>query len=80
MDPYSSGALYAPAFREAGVPLVALVTAPKPPDVCAASYRPEDPRTRCQPRRPTMRDPTMQVSRRALGRRAKKLGLTIAKG
>ncbi|NBD08488.1 ATP-grasp domain-containing protein [Corallococcus silvisoli] len=42
VDPYSSGALYAPAFREAGVPSVALVTAPAPPDVYAASYRPED--------------------------------------
>ncbi len=42
VDPYSSGAIYAPAFREAGVPVVALVTAPTPPDVYAASYRPED--------------------------------------
>jgi biotin carboxylase len=42
VDPYSSGALYAPAFREAGVPVVALVTAPAPPDVYAGSYRPED--------------------------------------
>lgn len=42
VDPYSSGALYAPAFREAGVPVVALVTASTPPDVYAASYRPED--------------------------------------
>lgn len=42
VDPYSSGAMYAPAFREAGVPVVALVTAPAPPDVYAASYRPED--------------------------------------
>jgi len=42
VDPYSSGALYAPAFREAGVPVVAVVTAPTPPEVYAASYRPED--------------------------------------
>jgi biotin carboxylase len=42
VDPYSSGALYAPAFREAGVPVVAVVTAPTPPQVYAASYRPED--------------------------------------
>ncbi|MBN1204310.1 MAG: ATP-grasp domain-containing protein [Myxococcaceae bacterium] len=42
VDPYSSGALYAPAFREAGVPTIALVTAPTPPDVYASSYRPED--------------------------------------
>jgi biotin carboxylase len=42
VDPYSSGALYAPAFRDAGVPVVAVVTAPRPPDVYAASYRPED--------------------------------------
>lgn len=42
VDPYSSGALYAPAFRDAGVPVVALQTAASPPDVYAASYRPED--------------------------------------
>jgi biotin carboxylase len=42
VDPYSSGALLAPAFRDAGVPVVALVSAPQPPSVYAASYRPED--------------------------------------
>ncbi|MEO7736155.1 MAG: ATP-grasp domain-containing protein [Kofleriaceae bacterium] len=42
VDPYSSGALYAAAFREAGVPVIAVVTAPTPPEVYAASYRPDD--------------------------------------
>jgi biotin carboxylase len=42
VDPYSSGALYAPAFLEAGVPVVALVSGPAPPDVYAGSYRPDD--------------------------------------
>jgi len=42
VDPYSSGALFAPAFREAGVPVVAVVSAPEPPAVYASSYRPRD--------------------------------------
>jgi len=42
VDPYSSGALFAPAFREAGVPVVAVVSAPEPPAVYASSYRPGD--------------------------------------
>lgn len=42
VDPYSSGALLAPAFADAGVPVVAVVTAPEPPAVYASSYRPGD--------------------------------------
>lgn len=42
VDPYSSGALYAPAFAEFGVPVVAVLSAPAPPDVYASSYRPGD--------------------------------------
>lgn len=41
VDPYSSGALFAPAFAAAGVPVVAVVSSPAPPAVYAASYRPE---------------------------------------
>lgn len=42
VDPYSSGALLAPAFAEAGVRPVAVVSSPEPPEVYAASYRPGD--------------------------------------
>lgn len=42
VDPYSSGAMFAPAFKDAGVPVVAVVSAPQPPAVYAASYRPAD--------------------------------------
>ena len=42
VDPYSSGALLAPAFTAAGVPVVAVVTGPRPPEVYASSYRPAD--------------------------------------
>lgn len=42
VDPYSSGACFAPAFREVGVPVVAVVSSPAPPEVYASSYRPED--------------------------------------
>ncbi|WDZ83714.1 ATP-grasp domain-containing protein [Micromonospora cathayae] len=42
VDPYSSGALYAPALTAAGVPVVAVLSAPQPPEVYAASYRPHD--------------------------------------
>ena len=39
VDPYSSGAMLAPAFLAAGVPVTAVVTGPQPPAVYAASYR-----------------------------------------
>jgi biotin carboxylase len=42
VDPYSSGAFFAPAFMEAGVSVVAVLSSPTPPDVYAASYRPQD--------------------------------------
>jgi biotin carboxylase len=42
VDPYSSGALFAEAFAQAGVPAVAVVSGPEPPEVYAASYRPGD--------------------------------------
>ncbi|MBW4503329.1 MAG: ATP-grasp domain-containing protein [Scytonema hyalinum WJT4-NPBG1] len=42
VDPYSSGAFFAPAFAEAGVPVVAVVSSPAPPEVYASSYRPQD--------------------------------------
>ncbi|HEX6075020.1 MAG TPA: ATP-grasp domain-containing protein [Micromonosporaceae bacterium] len=42
IDPYSSGALYAPAFTASGVPVVAVLSAPEPPDVYASTYRPQD--------------------------------------
>lgn len=42
VDPYSSGAFYAPAFAKQGVPVIAVQTALTPPDVYATSYRPED--------------------------------------
>lgn len=42
VDPYSSGAFYAPAFAEAGIPVVGVVSAPIPPAVYAASYREAD--------------------------------------
>ncbi|KAA2267047.1 ATP-grasp domain-containing protein [Solihabitans fulvus] len=42
VDPYSSGALFAPAFRAAGVPVVAVLSGPEPPEVYASSYVPED--------------------------------------
>jgi biotin carboxylase len=42
VDPYSSGALFAPAFREFGVEPVAVLSGPQPPDVYASSYRPKD--------------------------------------
>jgi biotin carboxylase len=42
VDPYSSGALYAPAFAEHGVPVVAVVSGPTPPPAFAPSYRPQD--------------------------------------
>lgn len=42
VDPYSSGGLFAPAFKAAGVPVVAVLSRPEVPDVYAASFRPED--------------------------------------
>ncbi|GAB1544200.1 ATP-grasp domain-containing protein [Scytonema sp. NUACC21] len=42
VDPYSSGAFFAPTFAEAGVPVVAVVSSPAPPEVYASSYRPQD--------------------------------------
>lgn len=42
VDPYSSGAFFAPAFTQAGVPVVAVVSSPNPPEVYASSYRPQD--------------------------------------
>ncbi|GLY30468.1 ATP-grasp domain-containing protein [Kineosporia sp. NBRC 101731] len=42
VDPYSSGALLAGEFRAAGVPVVAVLTAPQPPSVFAGTYRPDD--------------------------------------
>lgn len=42
VDPYSSGAFFAPAFSLANVPVIAVVSAPKPPDIYSYSYRPDD--------------------------------------
>ncbi|WP_335972423.1 ATP-grasp domain-containing protein [Streptomyces sp. CA2R106] len=42
VDPYSSGNMFAPAFRAAGFTPVAVTSAPKPSAVYAPSYRPGD--------------------------------------
>ena len=42
VDPYSSGALLAPAFARRGIRPIAVLTAARPPDVYASSYRPPD--------------------------------------
>ncbi len=42
VDPYSSGAFYASAFRKAGIPVIAVTSSARPPDVYADSFRPED--------------------------------------
>ncbi|MEV4338299.1 ATP-grasp domain-containing protein [Streptomyces sp. NPDC049590] len=42
VDPYSSGALFADALRERGVPVAAVVSSPRPPEAYASSYRPQD--------------------------------------
>jgi glutathione synthase/RimK-type ligase-like ATP-grasp enzyme len=42
VDPYSSGAEFAPAFRARGVRVVGVMSAAEPPDVYAASFRPDD--------------------------------------
>jgi hypothetical protein len=41
VDPYSSGALFAPAFAQVGVPVVAVTSSERPPEVYASSYRPQ---------------------------------------
>src|SRR4051794_24313292 len=40
VDPFSSGAEYAPAFRATGVPVVGVLSRPEPPAVYLRSYRP----------------------------------------
>ncbi|WP_159289217.1 ATP-grasp domain-containing protein [Methylosinus sporium] len=42
VDPYSSGAFFAEAFQRVGVPVVAVMSAPEPPEVYASSFRPQD--------------------------------------
>src|SRR4051794_21734726 len=42
VDPYSSGMFFAPAFREAGVPSVAVLSRPEVMEVYAPSWHPED--------------------------------------
>ncbi len=42
VDPYSSGAVFADAFRRVGWPVVAVMSAPEPPAVYAASFQPQD--------------------------------------
>ncbi|MCS0636911.1 ATP-grasp domain-containing protein [Streptomyces sp. LP05-1] len=42
VDPYSSGALFPEALGARGVPVVAVVTGPRPPEAYASSYRPQD--------------------------------------
>lgn len=42
VDPYSSGALFPAAFAEHEVEVVAVLTAERPPDAFASSYRPQD--------------------------------------
>jgi predicted ATP-grasp superfamily ATP-dependent carboligase len=42
VDPYSSGGLYAPTFKQAGVPVVAVLSRPQPPAVYLPSFHPED--------------------------------------
>ncbi|UQA97266.1 ATP-grasp domain-containing protein [Streptomyces halobius] len=42
VDPFSSGGLYAPAFRAAEVPVMAVVSYPEIPPAYAGSFRPED--------------------------------------
>jgi len=41
VDPFSSGALFADAFTGHGVPVVAVLTGPRPPQASPPSYRPE---------------------------------------
>ena len=42
VDPYSSGALFAEALRERGVPVAAVLSSARPPEAYASSYRPRD--------------------------------------
>lgn len=42
VDPYSSGAVYASAFAQFNVPVVAVMSADEPPEVYASSFRPQD--------------------------------------
>ncbi|AHG20832.1 hypothetical protein Z042_15380 [Chania multitudinisentens RB-25] len=42
VDPYSSGSLFAAIFAQMGCKVIAVLSEPEPPDVYAASYRPDD--------------------------------------
>lgn len=42
VDPYSSGALFAEALSRQEIPAAAVLTSARPPEVFAASYRPQD--------------------------------------
>lgn len=42
VDPYSSGALYAPKLRAAGFRVVAVLTASRPPAIWVDTYRPDE--------------------------------------
>lgn len=42
VDPYSSGALFSEAFSAQNIPTIAVMSAPRPPDVYARSFRPSD--------------------------------------
>jgi biotin carboxylase len=42
VDPFSSGGFYAPAFKQAGVPVIAVLSRPEPPAVYLPSFHPED--------------------------------------
>ncbi|MEV4739412.1 ATP-grasp domain-containing protein [Streptomyces sp. NPDC049555] len=42
VDPYSSGALFAEALARHGIPAVAVLTGPRPPEAYASSFRPQD--------------------------------------
>ncbi|MEN3794654.1 ATP-grasp domain-containing protein [Fulvimarina sp. MAC3] len=42
VDPYSSGAFFASAFEQVGVPVIAVMSAATPPEVYAPSFRPQD--------------------------------------
>ncbi|MFE0699536.1 ATP-grasp domain-containing protein [Streptomyces sp. NPDC058872] len=42
VDPFSSGGMYAAAFKDAGVPVVAVLSGPDMPEVYRASFHPED--------------------------------------
>lgn len=42
VDPFSSGVFYAPAFKQAKVPVIAVLSRPEPPLVYLPSFHPED--------------------------------------